>query len=187
MRKLNPEERRLWEFVTRSVTPLRPRHHSDDADAPAASLPKKERVQHTPEPVAPPAPHRPSHLSPLHVGKTVDLDAATAKKFKRGKMPCDARLDLHGLTLAQAHSALISFIRHQAELGARSVLVITGKGAPAKNNEDRPTGKIKAELIYWLNAAPLRPFILAVNEAAPCQGGSGAVYVLLKRRDRVRS
>lgn len=189
MRKLNAEERRLWDFVTRSVTPLRPRHHADDAelsDLPPVP-PKHQRTEQTPATTAPSAPHRPAHLSPLHVGRAVDLDAATAKKFKRGKMPCDARLDLHGLTLAQAHSALISFIRHQAELGARSVLVITGKGAPSKNTQERVTGKIKAELIHWLNSAPLRPFILAVNEAGPRQGGSGAAYVLLKRRDRVRA
>jgi DNA-nicking Smr family endonuclease len=186
MRKLNPEDKRLWEFVTRSVTPLKERRHSaDDALAELAEKPIKTKLKYSavealPTPVKKEAPA----LKPLHVGTAVDLDAATAKKFKRGKMPVDARLDLHGLTLAQAHAALISFIRTQAERGARSVIVVTGKGSP---NAERPTGKIKAELIHWLNAGSVRPYILAVNEATPRQGGSGAVYVLLKRRDRVRA
>jgi len=191
MRKLNPDERRLWDFVTRSVTPLRPRHASDtQADE---TPPAKTRAGHKAESSAPAtpeqkaAPHRTAHIGPLHVGKPIDLDGATAKKFKRGRMPVDARLDLHGLTLAQAHGALISFVRTQADHGARCVLVITGKGAQNQNDfQQPPKGRIKAELIHWLNAAPLRAFILAVTEAGPRQGGSGAVYVMLKRRDRVR-
>ncbi len=189
MRKLNPEERRLWDFVTRSVTPLKGRHHSADDPVPVdtpAPKPSRtpldratlEQLLNNPAPKKEHAAHK-----PLHINNTVDLDAATARKFKRGKMPCDAKLDLHGLTLAQAHNALINFIRTQADRGARSVIVVTGKGSP---NAEKPTGKIKSELMHWLNAAPLRPFILAVNEAAPHQGGSGAVYVLLKRKERMR-
>ncbi|MBL8628265.1 MAG: Smr/MutS family protein [Rhodospirillaceae bacterium] len=188
MRKLNPDERRLWDFVTRSVTPLKGRHHSADEPAPIDEPPAKPKATHIPVDrlFSTPSPKKEHTPAPkrLHIGTAVDLDAATARKFKRGKMPCDAKLDLHGLTLAQAHSGLISFIRSQSERGARSVIVITGKGSP---NSERPTGKIKSELIHWLNAAPLRPLILAVNEAAPRQGGSGAVYVLLKRKDRLRS
>jgi DNA-nicking Smr family endonuclease len=196
MRKLNPEERRLWDFVTRSVTPLKGRHHSMDDPVPADEPAPQQKPQKIPLDHAAleqlfsagvsnvPAPKK-EHVAhkPLHIGTAVDLDAATARKFKRGKMPQDAKLDLHGLTLAQAHNALINFIRTQADRGARSVIVVTGKGSP---NAERPTGKIKAELMHWLNAAPVRPYILAVTEAAPHQGGAGAVYVLLKRKDRVR-
>ncbi|MBL8643120.1 MAG: Smr/MutS family protein [Rhodospirillaceae bacterium] len=191
MRKLTADEKRLWAFVTRSVAPLSPRHPAaederapETQDPPRASsstevpqtLSRETRQAHT---------HTPQR--PLHVGAAVDIDAATARKFKRGQMPCDAKLDLHGLTLAQAHGALIAFIRTQAERGSRSVLVITGKGSAAKDTGERQTGRIKAELIHWLNAAPLRPYILAVTEAPARQGGSGAAYVLLKRKERIRA
>jgi len=180
MRKLTPEDRRLWEFVTRSVTPLKPRHAtSDNAEpTPTPQLRAAEIVK------SPTVTHRQAHQQPLHVGRLVDLDAATANKFRKGRMPCDARLDLHGLTLAQAHNSLVHFIRNQSERGARSVLVITGKGAIDPTTE-RPRGRIKAELMHWLNAAPLRHVILAVTEANPKQSTGGAVYILLKRRERL--
>jgi len=174
MRKLSPDDRRLWAFVTRSVTPLAPRHASVVEDA---HVPHRTTVAL--EPPAAPV-HRPTHHQPLRVGHVVDLDAATAQKFRKGKMPRDASLDLHGLTLAQAHGALIHFIHAQSSRGARCVLVITGKGSV-----DGSRGRIKAELMHWLNAGSLRPLILAVTEANPKQAVSGAVYVLLKRRERL--
>jgi DNA-nicking Smr family endonuclease len=179
MRKLSPDERRLWDFVTRSVTPLSPRHAAGIEDA---SPPRIAPVSFDPAPIA----HRSAHHQPLRVGHLVDLDAATAKTFRKGKMPRDAALDLHGLTLAQAHAALIHFIHAQAARGSRCVLVITGKGSPdGQGKEGR--GRIKAELMHWLNAGSLRPFILGVTEANPKQPVGGAVYVLLKRRERART
>ena len=185
MRKLTSDERRLWDFVTRSVTPLKPRHAAekqDDALGPAPRLTSSRIAAPAVAPERMPA-HRAPHHKPLQVGHLVDLDASTAKTFRKGRMPCDGRLDLHGLTLAQAHSALVYFVRHQADRGARCLLVITGKGATSAN-ADKPRGRIKGELMHWLNAAPLRQVILAVTEANTNQTNSGAVYVLLKRRER---
>ncbi len=188
MRKLTTDERRLWDFVTRSVTPLKSRHLSENQDAgadcapPAPSSRRPASAQGAAE--ARPT-HRATHHKPLHLGHLVDLDASMAKTFRKGRMPSDGRLDLHGLTLAQAHSALVYFVRHKAERGARCLLVITGKGA-TNPNADIPRGRIKAELMHWLNAAPLRQLILAVTEANKNQSNSGAVYILLKRRDKTR-
>lgn len=179
MRKLTADERRLWDFVTRSVTPLRPRH-ADQSEPPPAAPEQRPRQHAAPLAQDTASIHRPAYQAPLRVGHAADLDAATARKFKRGKMPCDARLDLHGLTLAQAHATLSSFVAAQAGRGARCVLVITGKGKP--DDSERPRGRIKTELIHWLNSAPLRAHILAVTEAGPRQGGAGAAYILLKRR-----
>jgi DNA-nicking Smr family endonuclease len=183
MRKLSAEDRRLWDFVTQSVTPLKPRHASTEVELPTPQPLRRALIPVSAE--AAPTAHRPAHHQPLHVGRLVDLDGATAKKFRKGRMPCDAQLDLHGFTLAQAHSALLHFVRTQSSRGARCVLVITGKGQTS-TADDVPRGRIKAELMHWLNAAPLRPLILAVT---PAQKGNsaGAVYVLLKRRDRVQS
>jgi DNA-nicking Smr family endonuclease len=183
MRKLSAEDRRLWDFVTQSVTPLKPRHASVETESPAIAPPR--RAFSPVFAVAAPAAHRPTHHQPLHVGRLVDLDGATAKKFRKGRMPCDAQLDLHGFTLASAHSALVHFVRTQSARGARCLLVITGKGQ-ASTADDAPRGRIKAELMHWLNASPLRPLVLAVTPAQKGNAG-GAVYVLLKRRDRIQN
>lgn len=181
MRKFNADERRLWDFVTRTVTPLKPRHPSEQQEIASVVADDALPPKHAPLELTP-TPHRAPHHKPLHVGHLVDLDAATAKTFRKGRMPRDATLDLHGLTLAQAHSTLIHFVRSQSERGARCLLVITGKGAV---NADSSRGRIKHELMHWLNAASLRPLVLAVTEANPKQSNGGAVYVLLKRRARV--
>ncbi len=104
------------------------------------------------------------------------MDRRTAQRFKRGDMAVDGRIDLHGLTLDQAHNALTSFIRGAHARGARCVVVVTGKGKGGS------IGKIRNETPHWLNQTPLRPLVLAVSEARHHDGGAGALYVLLKRK-----
>ncbi len=104
------------------------------------------------------------------------MDKRTARRFKRGDMNVDGRIDLHGLTVAQAHGALTGFIRGAHARGARLVIVVTGKG-----NSEKGGGKIRRETPDWLNSPALRPYVLAVSEARQHHGGAGAFYVLLKR------
>jgi DNA-nicking Smr family endonuclease len=177
-RELSSEDLKIWRHVTRSVNPLHglsSRHPSDDETDGQDEEPSRPKVplQHALEP-APRAQPRPA--PPLTVGATADMDRRTAQRFKRGEMVVDGRIDLHGLTLDQAHAALTSFIRGAHGRGARCVVVVTGKGkAPG-------IGKIRNETPSWLNQAPLRPLVLAVSEARHRDGGSGALYVLLKRK-----
>ena len=103
------------------------------------------------------------------------MDRRTAKRFKRGELGVDGRIDLHGLTLDQAHAALGGFIRREHGRGSRCVVVVTGKGRESE-------GKIRRETPHWLNQPTLRPLVLAVTEARTRDGGTGAFYVLLKRR-----
>ena len=112
---------------------------------------------------------------PIAVGRTDDMDRNQARRLKRGELPIDARLDLHGLTLERAHGALTGFIRRAHANGARLVIVVTGKGAEGR-------GRIRAEAPHWLNAPDLRALVLAVTQAHHHDGGSGALYVLLKRK-----
>jgi DNA-nicking Smr family endonuclease len=104
------------------------------------------------------------------------MDRRTAKRFKRGELTIDARIDLHGFTLEQAHAALGGFVRREHGRGSRCVVVVTGKGHHSGE------GKIRRETPHWLNQPALRPLILAVTEARTRDGGTGAFYVLLKRR-----
>ncbi len=174
-RDLSSEDMKIWRYVTRGVHPLREivRHPAEDQNS--DEPPPRARKSPLPIPEAP-APVIPRPLAPLALGSTADMDRRTAQRFKGGEMAVDGRIDLHGLTLDQAHSALTAFLRGAYARGARCVVVVTGKG------KGDSIGKIRKETPYWLNQAPLRSMILAVTEARPGQGGSGALYVLLKRK-----
>ena len=173
-RDLNPEDAELWRHVTRNVQPYhRPaRHAAPDVFEPAgSSRPSVPAPRDVPARRAPPA-------APLVVGDAHEMDRRTAKRFKRGELAIDARIDLHGFTLDQAHAALGGFIRREHGRGSRCVVVVTGKGRASESGE----GKIRRETPHWLNQPTLRPLVLAVTEARTRDGGTGAFYVLLKRR-----
>jgi len=127
-----------------------------------------------PAPVAVPETAKPV-LTP---GAVIGVDRRLADRLKRGRLPIDATLDLHGLTQSEAHAAVQGFVGRSAERGRRTLLIVTGKG------RRDGAGVLKSALPRWLNEAPLRDDILALAEARPEHGGSGAFYVLLRRRNR---
>ena len=108
----------------------------------------------------------------LRQGERAGIDRRTQRRLFRGDVPVDRRLDLHGLTAAHAENRLAQFIETAARDGCRCVLVITGKGA----------GILRGHVPDWLKRQPLSPHILALAEARPHDGGSGAIYVLLRRK-----
>lgn len=169
----------LWRYVTRNVVPYRPQRRP--TPEPAASSPdanpKSEREADFSAPS--PAPAKRAAL-PLKMGAIAAMDKRTGQRFKRGEMAVDGRIDLHGMTLDQAHGALSGFIRRSHARGARCVIVVTGKGGD-KSGGGKGMGKIRREAPDWLNRPDLRPLILAVTEARQQHGGAGALYVLLKR------
>jgi len=118
--------------------------------------------------------HLPKKANPvdLRQGERAGIDGRTQRRLFRGDVPVDRRLDLHGLTAARAESRLAQFIETAARDGCRCVLVITGKGA----------GILRGHVPDWLKRQPLSPHILALAEARPHDGGSGALYVLLRRK-----
>jgi DNA-nicking Smr family endonuclease len=117
----------------------------------------------------------------------VRMDHATHRKMLRGKLKPEARIDLHGMTLAQAHPVLIHFIIDSFDAGHRLVLVITGKGrGGADDTGDGPMpirrGVLRQQVPGWLHAPPLGAIVLDIREAHQRHGGGGAYYVYLKRR-----
>ena len=108
----------------------------------------------------------------LRQGERAGIDGRTQRRLFRGDVPVDRQLDLHGLTAARAESRLAQFIETAARDGCRCVLVITGKGA----------GILRGLVPDWLKRQPLSSHILALAEARPHDGGSGALYVLLRRK-----
>ncbi|HEX6440748.1 MAG TPA: Smr/MutS family protein [Stellaceae bacterium] len=102
------------------------------------------------------------------------IDRANAERLKRGRRPIEARLDLHGMTQAEAHAALSRFIAGSRAAGHRCVLVITGHGRSSG-------GVLKQSVPRWLNEPSMRRQLLAIAPAQPQHGGAGALYLLLRR------
>jgi DNA-nicking Smr family endonuclease len=129
-----------------------------------------------PAPARAPAPAR-EPPAPLSPGTAPGLDKRTAQRLRRGQIPIDGRIDLHGMTRAEAHRNLTDFLTFSATAGRRCVLVITGKGM----REGAGSGILRSEFPRWLNEAALRPLILSFAAAQPRDGGGGAFYVYLRR------
>jgi DNA-nicking Smr family endonuclease len=190
-RQPSATERELWRQVTRDARPL-PGRKSDSAFTQTlreeiGGAPADAQESQQSEPASPPAPSpRPSAAAPaakkpappLAPGRFADLDKRTADRLRRGRMPLEAALDLHGMTQEAAHLALDSFISRAFESGLRCVVVVTGKGSRSAEEG----GVLRRRVPVWLNQPVNRTKLLAFTHAQPRHGGEGALYVLLKRR-----
>lgn len=193
-RRLSPEERDLWNLVAKRAKPLGP-DRTTPVDPTPAVTPQKKKVG----PVTNDAPlpdfrvgqavdhHRTNDLVPSLVaqmsGQPIQMDNKSFGKMKRGKLVPEGRIDLHGMTLSEAHPALTSFILHSHEMGRRLVLVITGKGKLRDYEAPMPVrqGILRHQVPQWLNLPPLRARVLQVTPAHIRHGGQGAYYVYLRR------
>ncbi len=195
-RSLRPEEEEIWQQVARSARPLHP----------------ARTAQTTPDPAPPLAPVKPAKPAPtamalpgFRIGDRADppalrhdlaptiaqrlaaaplrMDAGTHKAMRRGKLGPEARLDLHGMTLAEAHPELIRFVLNAHAGGMRLVLVITGKGKDRDSGGPIPTrmGALRHQVPHWLRLAPLANVVLQTTEAHLKHGGGGALYLYLRR------
>ncbi|TFH85924.1 DNA mismatch repair protein MutS [Billgrantia azerbaijanica] len=104
-----------------------------------------------------------------------DLPWRTRSQLKRGQIAWEAGLDLHGYTLDEARDELESFLRDAVGQRQRCVLVVHGKAWGT--SADYPV--IKSHVNAWLREWP---GVLAFCSAREADGGTGAVYVLLRRR-----
>lgn len=177
---VSADDAELFRRVLHDVEPLPDkRRDADQTDAdvePAAPPPPRPTVNR-PVQTTSAAPVRRPPDPPLRAGAPVGVDRRTADRLRRGKLPVEARLDLHGHTQDQAHAAVNGFITRNAAAGRRCVLIVTGKGSLSQGG-----GVLRRRLPDWLNMAPCRPLIVATAAAQPQDGGAGAMYVLLRRR-----
>jgi len=176
-RRLSDEERVLWKGVTRSIMPLRKVSALEpniDEPATAPSLPKTRARSGAviAAPIVPPKRVAPPPLAPL--------TRRHKKRIARGNHAIDGRLDLHGMTQAEAHSALFGFLRAKQARGAKVVLVITGKGARGSDGGGG-RGVLKRMVPLWLGMPDFRGLIVGFESAASGHGGEGALYVSLRK------
>ncbi len=204
-RGLRPDEAELWSRIARSTKPLRP-GSPKAADAPGTVQPPPAGPLSFPAraPFLPTVAFRPG---PFRIGSVtqtvtqtaaptaathdlapaiadrlrqapVGMDARAHRRMTRGKLAVEARIDLHGMTLHQAHPALTQFVSRAHAQGRRLILVITGKG---RDRDAERGGLLKRQVPHWLTTGPMRPLVLQIAEAHRAHGGSGAYYVYLRR------
>lgn len=100
------------------------------------------------------------------------------KRLKRGEFSVQDYIDLHGLTKKEAETVVDKFIIQSYHKGLRCVLIVHGRGLGSIDHKPA----IKRELPVWFKRGILKKIVLAFVTARPCDGGAGALYVLLKKR-----
>lgn len=193
-RTLRPDEADLWHAVARTARPMHSNgakilYPQDKAEASKPFTPEEK----PPVPLAPfrlgerapgSAPRKPGLIPHKAVPDTaVQMDAKAYGRMTRGKLAPEARIDLHGLTLAEAHPDLIRFILNAHAQGLRLVLVITGKGKAKPDHGPIPSriGALRHQVPQWLRLPPIGGLVIQVAESHAKHGGSGAYYVYLRR------
>lgn len=190
-RHLSSEERALWDRVAERTTPMHPDREDNAPDIAPTVKPKKQIDVRSPVPdfrVGQKANAARTHdvMRPLVdrlAAAPVNMDNKSFGKMKRGKLKPEARIDLHGMTMAEAHPELVAFILGSQSMGRRLVLVITGKGKDRDDGGPIPTrqGILRHQVPQWLALPPMSQAILQVTPAHLKHGGHGAYYVYLRR------
>lgn len=186
-RGLSAEEAALWHKITQTVAPLHPIPPtpvpvmvpvSEPAPPPPPAPAKRVRGR-VPPPLLPPPPP-PAPTRPL---TSNGLDSSWDRKLARGAIEPDITIDLHGMNLDTAHARLIGGITQALALGARVILLIAGKPRPHGEHDLRGErrGAIRAKLLDWLAHSRHAGAIAAVRPAQQRHGGSGAVYIVLRK------
>lgn len=173
----------LWKDFTRDIEPL------EEPDWATMESLVRDAAQQSPEmEAALPLEHKQSApLSPADKTQASiappQLDGRTDARLRRGQMPIEARIDLHGNTQDEAHGRLNDFVLRAQSQGKRCVLVITGKGSSRRMTEygEERSGVLRQKLPLWLSMAPLRGLVLKCYPAVQRDGGTGAWYLYLKR------
>jgi DNA-nicking Smr family endonuclease len=180
---LTEEDRILWSLVEKSARPLHARRPHKLPPAQAVSTKAPEAVTRMPPSagsgsVGSKPSTMPSYTPPVSRPRApTHMDQPTLDGLARGKLPIEARVDLHGMTQDEAHALLYSFVMRAHASGARYVLVITGKGSSSGGD-----GILKRVVPGWLATSLFRQFVSSHDPAARGHGGTGALYVRLRRR-----
>ena len=172
-RRLSDGERTLWREITRSIAPLRP----GVVDEFEVILAREAQPVIAPKarPVKPAPPPAKQEQKPEPPPALASLGRRAKQRVARGRDTIDGRLDLHGLTQAEAHGALLRFVHTAQARDARLVMVITGKGRGSE------IGVLRRQVPQWLGLPEFRAIVIGYDEAHRRHGGEGALYLRLRK------
>ncbi|MEX3010838.1 Smr/MutS family protein [Hoeflea sp. TYP-13] len=178
-KSLTVDDRILWGQVAKTVDAYPGRMEALlDSQPQAGPAPEKKSAG----PAGPLAPKRPMAAPSKKPGLAPralnPIDKPVYKKLAKGRVPLEARIDLHGLTQSEAHDLLLGFLIRAHARGLRHVLVITGKGQSRGGD-----GVLRRSVPRWLGAAEFHGLASGCEPAARGHGGDGALYVRLKKRE----
>jgi len=175
-RNLTEDEKTLWDHIAKRIIPLKS---------------EKKRITQAPsKAVVPPSPSRQKKASfalpPQEASQNKKPLSPSTHRIRRvRRVEIEARLDLHGFTREQARKRLGQFLTRCQGCGYLWVLVITGKGRrhpeSEKSYNTSPRAILRDLVPQWLEEADFRPIVSAYTIAKPQDGGSGALYIRLKR------
>jgi DNA-nicking Smr family endonuclease len=166
----------LWEAVKKTIKPLKKPAAKSLVEGKEEQKTTAARPQKLKPPSRPPlSPERPPPaLPPLAA-----IDRRSRQKIARGRVEIDAKLDLHGMKQSEAKEQLSAFLHRAQSCGKSLVLVITGKGTAAAEGAER--GVLRRAVPLWLALPEFRALVIGFEEAAPAHGGTGALYVRIRR------
>ncbi|MGY4396563.1 DNA-nicking Smr family endonuclease [Sphingomonas sp. UYAg733] len=192
-RPLSLEEAALWARVLETVRPMRVAkapvkmaltaatsapvadRGAKPRPAPPSKMPKKPPMAQLHRPIVIPPPKK--TVSKEHA----TLDGSWDRQLSRGAVVPDRSIDLHGHNLSTAYATLDSALDRAIRDGDRVVLLVTGK--PPRPESERPhaRGAIRAAIGDWLAGSRHASAIAAVRGAHPRHGGTGALYIILRK------
>ena len=106
-----------------------------------------------------------------------NVNREVAKRLHKGEFSLQGHIDLHGLSAEHAREVFEQFLKESIATGKRMVLIVHGRGLSS-----RAAPILKSKVIEWLTTGPWRKWVMAFASARLCDGGTGATYVLLRRR-----
>lgn len=173
MAKKRKEDHELWERVKRTTKPLHSNRASLEfkAEMGEMNVARPEQIRGVPRIIRPYAPE--PVLTVSLAPKPSLLDQSVTRKIAKGRTGLEGRIDLHGMTQAEAHSRLFRFLESAYQQGKRTILVITGKGV-------RGEGILRQAVPRWLSEPEFRKYANGYHEAHVTHGGGGALYVRLR-------
>ena len=177
-RRLSAEEQALWARVTATVRPLLAGNALEGLPPRVATTLRREsqkQILHA----GPDPGFRLATASKASPPASDTLDGGWDRRLRKGAIQPDRTIDLHGHTLATAHGALEHALARAVADDVRVLLVVTGK-PPKPDIKGR--GLIRANIGNWLAGSGYRDRIAAVRNAHPRHGGTGALYLIFRRK-----
>ena len=119
------------------------------------------------------------HTAEYVEGSTTCIPPEIFRRLHGGYFSIQDHVDLHGLNLTAAKAHVDGFLEQAIASGKRAVLVVHGRG---KCSPGAPV--LKRNLSRWLVSGRWKRWVIAFTSARSCDGGTGATYVLLRRRPK---